>query len=128
VVGQDGFSMMETMITIVIVGILAVVGFSGGQQELRFVGQSFAETKVGHLVSGRIERLRAADTAPVPGAIDFALPAEQVRGLLDPRGRQRVKELEVGLFEVIVEISWRPVGASRRRVFELTSWLEDERW
>ena len=126
-VGERGFSMVETMIAIVVVGVLATVVLSGDAPELRFVGESFAETKADRLASGRIERLRAANAALVAGESDFDLPAEHVRGLVAARGRQRVREIEPGLFEVVVAISWRPLGAERRREVELISWMEGRR-
>ncbi len=116
--------MIEAVIAIAVVGILAVVVSSGDAQELRFVGDSFAETKADRLASGRIEQLRSDDAVLVPDESDFDLPAEFTRGLPGARGHQYVREIESGLCEVVIAISWLPVGASRRRVVELTTWLE----
>jgi len=116
--------MVEAVIAITIIGILAVAVSSGDAQELRFVAESFAETKADRLASGRIERLRSDGALLEPGESEFDLPAEFIRGLSGARGHQDVREIEPGLCEIVVAISWLPVGASRRRVVELTTWLE----
>ena len=116
--------MVETMTAIAVIGILAAAVLSSDGQELRFVGASFAETKADRLASGRIEHLRSEAVVLAPGESEFALPAAHIRGLPAARGHQRVRRIEPGLFEVVVSISWRPTGSSRRRAVELTSWLE----
>jgi hypothetical protein len=93
---------------------------------LRHVAQSFAETKASRLASSRLEILRADPRAPEMGVTGFRFEPDTTDGLHDIEGAQTVRRLETGLFEVEVEVSWLPPGASKRRRCRLVTWVDRE--
>lgn len=121
-VGERGFSLVEVAIAIVIVAIIGSVAFTGDARQLQHVAESFAETKASRLASGRIERLRAEPRALEVGTSEFRADGALPGGV----GFQHIRRIEAGLFEVEVEVRWLPAGATKRRRFTLTTWMEQE--
>lgn len=93
-VGQRGFTVLEIIVALAVVGLVATAVFVGEDSQLRQVSQSFGELELSRAASSRLERMGA----PEPGERAFEV---EVQGA---RGQETVRIVEPGLFEVTVEV------------------------
>ena len=121
---QAGFVLMEVTIAVIVLATVMSWAFTGSSTELRHVGQSFERCKAERLAASRLEALRPADQVLVPGVQPFALPATATAELLELAGEQVVSEVEPGLFEVAVTVSWTSRQPQQRCQARLVTWIE----
>jgi hypothetical protein len=115
-----GLSIMEALCAMAILVVLATAASLGGRGQLRHVGQRFDELAALHLASSRIEALDAWDHPLVVGETEFDIDP---RSLPAARGRQRIEQVEPGLFEVTIRVEY---GTDRARSVELVTWMARE--
>ncbi len=118
-----GFSFVEVLVALAILTIISSVAFTADHGQLRQVEDSLAETRASRLAAGRLETLRVAPAQLQSGEQTFELSVEQIRGLAEARGVQRISARPDGLWELQVEVSWLPRGAATRREVELITWV-----
>ena len=93
-VAQRGYTMMELVIAMAVVGLVATGAFVGEEAQLRQVSRSFDELELSRAASSRLERM----ASPEPGERDFD------PGVRGAGGRETVRVLEPGLLEVTIEV------------------------
>jgi prepilin-type N-terminal cleavage/methylation domain-containing protein len=93
VVGDRGYTLMEIVVAMAVIGLVATGVFVGEEGQLRQVSRSFEELELSRAAASRLEAM----AAPEPGERAFDT------GVRGARGREVVTVLEPGLFEVVVE-------------------------
>lgn len=117
---SGGYTLIEVACAFAVLSVLATTVFLGEGSSFRATAESFCEMSAGQIAAGRIEEVTAADAPPVPGEQRFAVDEEVLAQLPNARAMQDVRELEPGLFEIAVEVSWTSPGGRQQRV-RLTS-------
>jgi hypothetical protein len=115
---------LEVAVAVVLVSVIATLAFTGDSLALRHAASAFAETKAARLAAGRLEQLRADPAGLRAGVTSIRFPVADTHGLPECTAVQTVRLVEPGLFEVRVEVRWRPAGAREPRHGALTTWLE----
>jgi Tfp pilus assembly protein PilV len=116
--------MLEVTIAVIVFAMLMSWAFAGNSGELRYAAAAFEQTRAERLAAGRLEALRPDSERLADGATTFAIPASAGAGLADAEGEQVVRELEPGLFEVAVTVSWGGRQSGRRSQARLTTLIE----
>lgn len=96
---ERGFTLIEAVIALAVISVLAGAALTGLGAHLGTVRASFDELALTRLASGRLDEIRAADAAPVPGEREVTAPRPGVTM------RETVREREPGLFEVTVAVA-----------------------
>lgn len=121
---QRGIALLEVTIALIVFAVLMSWAFAGNAGELRQAAASFEQTKAERTAAARLEALRP-DSEPLRvGVTSFAVPDSSRAGLADPAGEQVVRELEPGLFEVAVTVSWGAPQSGRRSQARLVTLIE----
>ena len=89
-----GYTLMEVIVAMAVIGLVATGVFVGEEGQLRQVAHSYGELELSRAAAARLERM----AVPEPGERAFET---EVRGA---GGRETVKLLEPGLYEVTVEV------------------------
>ncbi|MCA8954740.1 MAG: hypothetical protein KDC87_01625 [Planctomycetes bacterium] len=120
---ERGFVLIEVVLAMLAFVVLASVAFQGSRVQLAAIEQGMAETRATGLVAARLAELRVAPARLAVGTQAFSLAANRCAGLQDVTGEQSVREVEPGVLEVVVVVTWRPRGAERTRSTELRTWM-----
>ncbi len=124
---ESGLVLLEAIIAWFVFVVLMGWAFTSGSNQLRHVAASFDQTQATQLASGRLEGLRPEGVSIEIGVSEFEIPVVATEGLADVRGEQHVRQLEPGLIEVQVTVSWRAQELTQRREVVLTTLIERRR-
>lgn len=105
-----GFALLECLFAMLVLTVLAASLFAGERGGAWAARRSMEENLVTWTLDARLDALRAmpaiaAGETVVPSpARDVELPGERLV--------ERIREVEPGLWEVELELSWTPLGAT----------------
>ncbi len=122
VVNQKGFSLVEVACAMVVLTLTLSALVVGQAGSARSVSSAYEDVIASAWASGQLERLREVPALKV-GASPIIIDETLQRQLSQPHAELEVKRRQPGLFEVSVELAWRPAGAREDRSILLTTLL-----
>lgn len=105
-----GFALLECLFAMLVLTVLAASLFAGERGGAWAARRSMEENLVTWTLDARLDALRAMP-AIAAGETVVTAPARDVE-LAGERLVERIAEIEPGLFEVELELSWTPLGAT----------------
>lgn len=122
---EKGFTVVELACAFAVVSVLAVALVHTGHGKTQSVASAFRETLALRICQGELERVRSQPRELVVGDHRVELPADASR-LPNGRGVRTVREIEPGLFEVEVEVTWQAAGAGSPMTVNLVTRVAKE--
>lgn len=117
---QQGFALVETLCAFAIASILAVALVHTGHGKAQSINRAYQETIALRIAQAEIEATRTDVGRQRIGEHIIALPANSA-DLAEGTGTRTVREILPQLFDVEVEVRWRPPGAQQSRSVQLTT-------
>ncbi|MCC6783259.1 MAG: hypothetical protein IT457_10500 [Planctomycetes bacterium] len=121
---DDGFAILECLFAMLVLTILAASLFAGERGGAHVARRTLEENLVTWSHESRLDELRALPTLEV-GQRTLVVPPREIE-LGEERTVETVTLLEPNLYEVVLETSWKPLGAESPAVRSVTTRLAKE--
>ncbi|MHC4820361.1 MAG: hypothetical protein ACYTDX_01410 [Planctomycetota bacterium] len=110
--GESGLSLVQTLIGLTIISSVLAMALVVRSRDFHFIADTFDEVVAREVAAARLEEMDVRS----PGRYEFTPQSEDGYEFPTVRGVEVVRDVEHGLREVIVSISWEGAGGARRSV------------